>query len=190
MKYSNINLDHLIGKEKRILVTGGAGFIGSNLIIRLLKNSSTKIFNLDKLGYASNTKNIKNVIEKKNKSLNHRYKLLKTDLSNQTHTTEALKVADPDFIMHLAAESHVDRSIIYPDSFIKSNILGTFNLLNSARDHYESLPIERKLNFKFLHISTDEVYGSLSSTGSFSEKTPYDPRSPYSCKQSIKRSLS
>ena len=82
--------------------------------------------------------------------------------------------------MHLAAESHVDRSIINPDSFIKSNILGTFNLLNSAKEHYESLPIKRKLNFKFLHISTDEVFGSLSSTGSFSEKTPYDPRSPYS----------
>ena len=183
MKYLENNLDNLIGTKKRILITGGAGFIGSNLIIRLIKGSSSIIFNLDKLGYASNLEPIEENLNKTNKNIKNRYQLLKVDLSNPIETAKAVKKADPDLIMHLAAESHVDKSIFYPDSFIKSNIIGTFNLLNSSKDHYENLSLKRKLDFRFLHVSTDEVFGSLDSLdsiNSFSENSPYDPRSPYS----------
>tara|TARA_B100000242_G_C43043032_1_gene486712 strand:+ start:36 stop:1097 length:1062 start_codon:yes stop_codon:yes gene_type:complete len=180
MKYLENSLDNLIGNKKRILITGGAGFIGSNLIIRLIKESSSIIFNLDKLGYASNLEPIEEILNKTNQETKKRYQLLKVDLSNPIETAKAIKKADPDLIMHLAAESHVDKSIFHPESFIKSNIIGTFNLLNSSKDHYENLTLKRKLGFRFLHVSTDEVFGSLDSTNSFSENSPYDPRSPYS----------
>jgi len=180
MKYQEKSIDTLIGPKKRILITGGAGFIGLNLIIRLLKESSSMIFNLDKIGYASNLKPIEDLLSRNDYEIKNRYQLLKVDLSNPTQTDNAIKKADPDIIMHLAAESHVDKSIIYPDWFIKSNIIGTFNLLNSSKDHYENLNLKRKLSFRFLHVSTDEVFGSLDSTSRFSESSPYDPRSPYS----------
>ncbi len=176
----NFKLDNLIGEDKKILVTGGAGFIGTNLILRLLNESSSIIYNLDKLNYASNLDPINKFLSKNSQKLLNRYNFLKVDLSNQTNTNSAIQKANPDYIMHLAAESHVDRSIIYPDVFIKSNIVGTFNLLNSCKEHYEKLSDKRKSEFKFLHVSTDEVFGSLPHTGSFSEKTSYDPRSPYS----------
>jgi len=180
MEFLDTNIDNLIGSKKRILITGGAGFIGTNLIIRLLKYSTSKIFNLDKLGYASNLDPIHNLLNKTNQQIINRYELLRSDLFDPIQTANALKIADPDLIIHLAAESHVDRSISSPESFIKSNVIGTFNLLNSSRNHYENLNYKRKRDFRFLHISTDEVFGSLDITGSFSEKTPYDPRSPYS----------
>ena len=180
MNYSKINIDNLLGENRRILITGGAGFIGTNLIIRLLENSSLIIYSLDKLGYASSLRPVKKFLSESDIKIKCRFTFLKIDLSNPIDISNAIKEADPDFIIHLAAESHVDRSIVSPDCFIKSNIVGTFNLLTSCKNHYENLILERKLNFKFLHVSTDEVFGSLGSVGRFSEITPYAPRSPYS----------
>ena len=155
----------------RILVTGGAGFIGGALVRRLLRETDAMVFNLDKLGYASDLSSI---------GEHPRHQLLKVDLVNAEATAAAVQQADPDLVFHLAAESHVDRSISGPGAFIESNVQGTFNLLQAARNHWEQLPGERKQQFRFQHISTDEVFGSLGATGRFSETTPYDPRSPYS----------
>ena len=155
----------------RILVTGGAGFIGGALVRRLLRETDAMVFNLDKLSYASDLSSI---------GEHPRHQLLKVDLVNAEATAAAIQQADPDLVFHLAAESHVDRSISGPGAFIESNVQGTFNLLQAARNHWEQLPGERKQQFRFQHISTDEVFGSLGATGRFSETTPYDPRSPYS----------
>jgi dTDP-glucose 4,6-dehydratase len=155
----------------RVLVTGGAGFIGGALVRRLLRDSSATVFNLDKLGYASDLTSI---------GEHPRHQLLQVDLTNAEATAAAVQQADPDLVMHLAAESHVDRSISGPGAFIESNVSGTFNLLQAVRAHWEALPQERQERFRFHHISTDEVFGSLGPTGRFSETTPYDPRSPYS----------
>ena len=163
----------------RILVTGGAGFIGSNLIQRLLLNKENKVFNLDKMGYASSTKSIDNLFKNINSNSLGTYEFLKVDLENKLDTQNALDYVLPDLIMHLAAESHVDRSIDGPDSFISSNIIGTFNLLESSRKIWGKFDKKKKNTFKFHHISTDEVFGSLGKTGRFSEGTPYKPRSPY-----------
>jgi dTDP-glucose 4,6-dehydratase len=129
------------------------------------------VFNLDKLSYASDLTSI---------GSNPRHQLLQVDLVDPEATMAAIKRADPDLVFHLAAESHVDRSISGPGAFIESNISGTFNLLQAVRAHWEQLPKERQEHFRFHHISTDEVFGSLGPTGCFSETTPYDPRSPYS----------
>jgi dTDP-glucose 4,6-dehydratase len=155
----------------RVLVTGGAGFIGGALVRRLLVESSAMVFNLDKLSYASDLTSI---------GSNPRHQLLQVDLVDPEATMAAIKRADPDLVFHLAAESHVDRSISGPGALIESNISGTFNLLQAVRAHWEQLPKERQEHFRFHHISTDEVFGSLGPTGCFSETTPYDPRSPYS----------
>tara|TARA_B100001093_G_scaffold312315_1_gene298029 strand:+ start:153 stop:1220 length:1068 start_codon:yes stop_codon:yes gene_type:complete len=163
----------------RILVTGGAGFIGSNLIKRLLLNKNNKVFNLDKMGYASSTKSIDSLLENNNSKPLGKYEFLKVDLENKSDTKIALDYVCPDLIMHLAAESHVDRSIDSPESFIASNIIGTFNLLESSRKIWTKFDEKKKNTFKFHHISTDEVFGSLGNTGQFSEETPYNPRSPY-----------
>ena len=164
----------------KVLVTGGAGFIGGAVIRKLLKETNWDIFNLDKLGYASDLTSINETILTLGIEKEERYKLLKVDLTNNIETFKALKFADPDLIMHLAAESHVDRSINGPGEFIKSNILGTFNLLEASREHYEKLTYKRKSNFLFHHVSTDEVYGTLGKEGKFRENSQYDPRSPYS----------
>ncbi len=161
---------------KRVIVTGGSGFIGSNLISKLLKNSDCDIYNLDKMGYASDETLIKKSICQKNKN---RYKLINIDLVNEKDISGAIKEIKPDLVMHLAAESHVDRSIEGPKAFIESNIVGTFNLLQSCLSHYRSSFINED-NFRFHHISTDEVFGSLGNEGSFNEESPYAPRSPYS----------
>ena len=163
----------------RILITGGAGFIGSNLIQRLLLNKNNKVFNLDKMGYASSTASIDKFLENNNSKSLGKYEFLKVDLENKLDTQNALDYVCPDLIMHLAAESHVDRSIDHPESFITSNIIGTFNLLESARKIWKKFDDKKKNSFKFHHISTDEVFGSLGNTGQFSEETPYNPRSPY-----------
>jgi dTDP-glucose 4,6-dehydratase len=155
----------------RVLVTGGAGFIGGAVVRRLLAGSNARIFNLDKIGYASDLTSI---------GSHPRHQLLKVDLADSAATAEAVRVADPDLVMHLAAESHVDRSIDGPGAFIESNVTGTFNLLQAVRTHWQALPSDRRAGFRFHHISTDEVFGSLGPTGRFSETTPYDPRSPYS----------
>ena len=176
----NNNIRELFKERKRILITGGAGFIGGAVIRRLIREKSFLIFNLDKLGYASNLKSIEKMISSTNQINNNNYKFLKVDLSDINLTREAVKFANPDLVMHLAAESHVDRSIAGPIEFINSNIIGTFNLLESIREHFELLPESRRTSFRFHHISTDEVFGSLSEEGYFVEETPYSPRSPYS----------
>ena len=158
----------------RVLITGGSGFIGGTLIRRLLKNTKLNIFNLDKFGYASNSE-IHNQFNKLS-----RYKLLKVDLSNFEDTKMAIKVADPDIVFHLAAESHVDRSIAGPRIFLESNIIGTFNLLEALMPHWESLSMARKDNFRLIHVSTDEVFGTLGASGQFCEESQYSPNSPYS----------
>ena len=164
----------------RILVTGGAGFIGSHVIKKLLQNKENVVFNLDKMGYASSTYMLDKLINENSSISSNQYKFLNIDLSSKLETEKAIEEAKPNLIMHLAAESHVDRSIDGPEEFIKSNIVGTFNLLESARKFWSRLNSDEKDNFRFHHISTDEVFGSLGDSGSFSEETPYDPRSPYS----------
>ncbi len=159
----------------RILITGGAGFIGSNLVRFLIDETEHHVLNLDKLTYAGNLNSLADICE------SERYEFVHGDICNSSFLDSAIASYQPDAIMHLAAESHVDRSIDGPDAFIQTNIVGTFNLLHSARTYYEGLEPESKERFRFHHISTDEVYGSLSlgETG-FSETTPYDPHSPYS----------
>lgn len=156
--------------EKRLLVTGGAGFIGSHLIQRLVKRyPNYHIINLDKLTYAGNLENLKAIEDSPN------YTFLKGDITEPDLAQSILRDYQIDGLIHLAAESHVDRSITNPMSFIETNIVGTVVLLNAARAQWQDFTDKR-----FYHVSTDEVYGSLGKTGFFTEDTPYDPRSPYS----------
>lgn len=158
----------------KILVTGGAGFIGSNLIRHLIFKTEHSVLNLDKLTYAGNLRSLSD--------LEHHphYQFSRTDICDTLALEKAFTDYKPDWVMHLAAESHVDRSIDGPDAFIHTNVIGTFNMLQVARSHYEKLKGTAKDNFRFLHVSTDEVYGSLGKEGRFSEASPYDPHSPYS----------
>jgi len=181
--------DSLLLKEpvSRVLVTGGAGFIGGAVVRRLLTQSEAIVFNLDKLGYASDVSGIDAVLaplaqEGRATAADGkpRHRLLQVDLADGEATAAAVRQADPDLVLHLAAESHVDRSIEGPAAFLESNVLGTFQLLQAVRAHWQQLPAERQERFRLLHISTDEVFGSLGPEGRFSETTPYDPRSPYS----------
>jgi dTDP-glucose 4,6-dehydratase len=169
-----------LAARTRVLVTGGAGFIGGCLVRRLLERSDLQVFNLDKLGYASDLTSVDQLLVGRGASERGRHQLLQVDLADPAATAAAMKQADPDLVMHLAAESHVDRSIDGPEAFIHSNVNGTFNLLQAVRSHWEGLPSERREWFRFHHISTDEVFGSLGPEGRFNEATPYDPRSPYS----------
>ncbi len=164
---------------KRVLITGGAGFIGSALTRKLLKDTSLTIFNLDKLGYASDQKSIYDLCHNLSIDIKKRYQLLKIDLRNKEKIRSAIKQSDPDLVFNLAAETHVDRSIEDPYSFFENNVYGTLNLIEACLEHWEKLPSDRKSLFRVHHISTDEVYGSLEDKLMFSEKSPYDPRSPY-----------
>ncbi len=157
----------------RILVTGGAGFIGSNLV-RMLIHAGHSVLNVDKLTYAGNLMSLADVEQHPN------YQFAHVDLCDAHRLSETVQSFRPQWVMHLAAESHVDRSIDGPRQFIDTNIIGTFNLLQSALAHYRSLNANESQEFRFLHVSTDEVYGSLGATGAFSESTRYDPHSPYS----------
>jgi len=170
----------LLGDRRRILVTGGAGFIGGAVVRRLLRESTAQVFNLDKMGYASDCTSIEQVLAELGPAGDGRHQLLRVDLADAQATAEAVQRADPDLVLHLAAESHVDRSIAGPGAFISSNVTGTLHLLQAVRAHWEQLAGERQANFRLHHISTDEVFGSLGPEGRFSETTPYDPRSPYS----------
>jgi dTDP-glucose 4,6-dehydratase len=158
----------------RILITGGAGFIGSNLVRHIIETTEHSVLNVDALTYAGNLYSLNDI---KN---NTRYQFSQVDICDAKQVEKAFQAFQPDWVMHLAAESHVDRSIDGPAAFIQTNVIGTFNLLQSARSHYEALEGEAKAKFRFLHVSTDEVYGSLGETGLFKETTPYDPHSPYS----------
>ena len=169
------SVQSLLAGRRRILVTGGAGCIGGAVVRRLLSESEALVFNLDKCGYASDLTSIEALPQAE-----VRHQLLKVDLTDAAATAAAVQQADPDLVLHLAAESHVDRSIEGPGAFIESNVSGSFQLLQAVRSHWEGLSAERKAGFRFHHISTDEVFGSLGATGRFSETTPYDPRSPYS----------
>lgn len=155
----------------KIIVTGGAGFIGSALIRYLIKNTNDIILNLDKLTYAANLSSLQEVEN------NPRYSFKQIDICEKNLLSPIFNEFKPDAIMHLAAESHVDRSIDNSEEFINTNILGTFSLLECTRSY---LNLSKKENFRFHHISTDEVFGSLGSEGFFTESTPYSPNSPYS----------
>jgi dTDP-glucose 4,6-dehydratase len=159
---------------RKILITGGAGFIGSNLIRNLIQETDHCILNLDALTYAGNTHSLTDI------GANPRYAFSQTDLCDMDALEKVFLEFKPDWVMHLAAESHVDRSIDSPGAFIQTNVVGTFNLLQSARRYFDTLKAEAKANFRFLHVSTDEVYGSLGQEGLFTETTPYEPHSPYS----------
>ncbi len=173
-------LSYWPGEKRRVLVTGGAGFIGGALIRRLLIHTNAIIFNLDKCGYASDLSGIEGVLKELGEQAESRYQLLKVDLANAEKTQDAIAYAEPDIIMHLAAESHVDRSIDGPMAFLESNVIGTFNLLQATREYWEKISRNKQEIFRFHHISTDEVFGSLGAMGKFNEETSYDPRSPYS----------
>jgi dTDP-glucose 4,6-dehydratase len=159
---------------KTYLVTGGAGFIGSNFVLYMLnKYESIKIINLDKLTYAGNLENLK-AVEK-----DERHSFVQGDICDRELVTELFKKHDIDYVVNFAAESHVDRSITMPEIFAQTNVLGTVNLLNCAKNAWENNGVW-KTDVKFLQVATDEVYGSLGETGYFLETTPLDPRSPYS----------
>jgi dTDP-glucose 4,6-dehydratase len=157
----------------KAIVTGGAGFIGSCLARRLIAEGDTVLV-LDKLTYAGNRSSLRDV------EANARFSFLQLDICDGAGVSAAVDHFEPDVIYHLAAESHVDRSISGSGVFIATNVQGTHQLLEAARKYWERLPGAKKESFRFLHVSTDEVYGSLGEDGLFTEETPYDPRSPYS----------
>lgn len=157
----------------RMIVTGGAGFIGSALA-RLAVSQSHDVLVIDKLTYAGNRSSLRDIEE------NPRFSFRHADICDDEAMAAALREFRPDAVFHLAAESHVDRSITGAGAFIETNIVGTFRLLQAVRGYWETLASEKRDTFRFLHVSTDEVYGSLGPDGLFHEETPYDPRSPYS----------
>ena len=159
---------------QRVIVTGGAGFIGSAVIREIMSSTSWQVLNVDKLTYAANLDTLAMVAD------DPRYTLKVADICDREAMTAAFDQFQPDAIMHLAAESHVDRSIDGPDDFIRTNVMGTYTLLEVARAYLADLPSDRRSAFRFHHISTDEVFGALGDEGCFDESTPYDPHSPYS----------
>lgn len=158
----------------RVLVTGGAGFIGSALVRHLIENSAHDVLNFDKLTYAGTLTAIADIAH------NPRYRFVKGDVCDPAVVADTLASFQPDAITHLAAESHVDRSIDAPDAFIQTNLGGTYVMLTAAHAYWRHLSSDKREGFRFHHISTDEVYGSLGHDGLFTEDTAYDPRSPYS----------
>jgi dTDP-glucose 4,6-dehydratase len=158
----------------KLLVTGGAGFIGSAVIRLVLRETAAAVVNLDKLTYAANLDSLAAVAH------DPRYAFEKVDICDRPELERVFRQHRPDAVMHLAAESHVDRSIDAPAAFLQTNVVGTCTLLEVALDYWRGLPPERQPGFRFHHVSTDEVYGSLGPTGRFSETTAYEPNSPYS----------
>ena len=156
---------------KKLLITGGAGFIGSHVVRRFVNNyPDVQIVNLDKLTYAGNLANLKDIEDQPN------YSFVKADITDAKEMNDLFRKENFDAVIHLAAESHVDRSITDPTAFVMTNVIGTVNLLNAAREFWKG-DYEKK---RFYHVSTDEVYGALGETGMFTETTAYDPHSPYS----------
>jgi len=158
----------------KLMVTGGAGFIGSNFILQQVNNFNNEVLCFDKLTYAGNIENLKSI------ESNSLYSFIHGDICDKNNVSKTINQFRPDAIIHFAAESHVDRSIDGPMEFIQTNIVGTAILLDASLNYYKYLSKEKKIKFRFLHVSTDEVYGSLGLTGHFKETTPYDPSSPYS----------
>jgi dTDP-glucose 4,6-dehydratase len=158
----------------RIFVTGGAGFIGSALVRHLIENTTHEVLNFDKLTYAGTLSTVERVAG------SNRYRFVQGDICDAETVRTAMAEFRPDIVTHLAAESHVDRSIDGPGAFVQTNVVGTYTMLAEARAYWLSLNDGDRKSFRFHHISTDEVYGSLGETGLFTEETPYDPRSPYS----------
>jgi dTDP-glucose 4,6-dehydratase len=161
-------------EKKTIIVTGGAGFIGSALIRFLIKETDCVVINVDKLTYAGNLESLSNI------SSNSRYHFEQVDICDYQRIKSIFTKYKPNAVIHLAAESHVDRSIDGPSDFLNTNVIGTYTLLEEARFYWSNLYGTNKKDFRFLHVSTDEVYGSLGSEGYFSESTAYKPNSPYS----------
>jgi len=158
----------------KVLVTGGAGFIGGNFVLKQVLQEGNKILNFDKLTYAGNLDTLKDV------GSHPDYQFIQGDICKRSDVKKALSQFHPDVIVNFAAESHVDRSIDGPFEFIQTNIVGTAVLLDEANNYYKSIPAENIEKFRFLHVSTDEVYGSLGDNDYFTEETAYDPSSPYS----------
>ncbi len=167
-----------------MLITGGAGFIGGNFVLGTIGMKSSSLINLDQLTYAGNLQTLQSIFQKQN------YYFYRGDISDRLLVSELLKKYKPRAVINFAAESHVDRSIHGPESFIKTNIVGTFNLLESVRDFYEKLDDSQRNNFRFLHVSTDEVYGTLDQTDPpFTETNPYEPNSPYAASKAASNHL-
>ena len=161
--------------KNKILITGGAGFIGSAVIRHIIKNTSDDVVNVDKLTYAGNLASLKEV------SASERYVFEQVDICDRQELDRLFQEHQPTAVMHLAAESHVDRSIDAPSDFMQTNIIGTYHLLEAARQYYASLNTDQKQVFRFHHISTDEVFGDLEKPEDFfTEETAYAPSSPYS----------
>ncbi len=161
--------------QNKILVTGGAGFIGSNFVLQWIAHESASVVNLDKLTYAGNPRNVESVAE------HPAYRFQQGDIIDRELLARLLRSEQPRAIVHFAAESHVDRSIHGPDDFVRTNVNGTFSLLEETRAYWSVLPEADRRTFRFLHVSTDEVYGSLGTNDpAFTETTPYAPNSPYS----------
>jgi dTDP-glucose 4,6-dehydratase len=161
--------------NRTLLVTGGAGFIGSNFVLQWLTEQRAAVTVFDKLTYAGNQENLASAEQ------DSRYRFVRGDITDAALVRQILDEQRPSAIVHFAAESHVDRSILGPTEFIRTNIEGTFQLLEATKEYWSALPAERQRAFRFLHVSTDEVYGSLSPTApAFTEETPYAPNSPYS----------
>jgi dTDP-glucose 4,6-dehydratase len=159
---------------KKILVTGGAGFIGSAVVRQFINDTGHSVVNVDKLTYAGNLQSLSSI------AANPRYRFEQVDICDAAEVARVFREHQPDGVMHLAAESHVDRSISGPADFIQTNIVGTYTLLEASRAYWSELDPARKAAFRFHHISTDEVYGSLGDTGFFTEDMAYEPNSPYS----------
>jgi dTDP-glucose 4,6-dehydratase len=167
-------IESLRTPHSAILVTGGAGFIGSAVVRKLIRDTSVRVVTVDKLTYAGN-------LDSLGEALTHeRHRFEQVDICDGGELRRIFEEVRPTAVMHLAAESHVDRSIDGPGDFVQTNLVGTFRLLEEARRYWSSLPGDEKRGFRFLHVSTDEVFGSLGETGYFTPETPYQPNSPYS----------